>query len=193
MAVTARVLFQITLMIFLRRIETRERCDFHAKAFMVLPFDLHDALYRPVGILGGGVNAGLILRAYVVALPVGGGWVDHGKVGKEEGVEARLFRIVNHANRFTVPGRSAAYILISGVFRVAVCVAAYGVRNARQGTHELFKPPKASAGQIDFTRCQFSSSLSACHIDQAYCTRKRVPFILRRHDFPKRIGQKKRP
>ena len=69
-AVAVRVLFEVVLVVFLGGIEVFERAGLHEELFNASPLDLRDALHRFLRAFVGEVNAGLVLAAAVVALPV---------------------------------------------------------------------------------------------------------------------------
>ena len=96
MAVAVRILLQIVLVVLLGGIVVLERADLHEELFAASPLDLRDALHRLLRAFVGVVNAGLILAAPVVALPVLHRGVDHIEVGQQQGVETHLPGVILH-------------------------------------------------------------------------------------------------
>ena len=70
MTVAAGVLFQIVLMVFLRRIKVYQRANLYEKGLAAAALNGGDALDRFLGPFIGIIDASLILAAPVVALPV---------------------------------------------------------------------------------------------------------------------------
>ena len=70
-------------MVFLGGIEVFERADLHEEFFAAAALDLCDALHRLSRAFVGEVNAGLVLAAAVVALPVLHRGVDDIEVGQQ--------------------------------------------------------------------------------------------------------------
>ena len=70
-------------MVFLGGIEVFERADLHEEFFAAAALDLRDALHRLSRAFVGEVNAGLVLAAAVVALPVLHRGVDDIEVGQQ--------------------------------------------------------------------------------------------------------------
>ena len=71
-------------MVFLGGIEVFERADLHEEFFAVAALDLRDALHRLSRAFVGEVNAGLVLAAAVVALPVLHRGVDDIELGQQQ-------------------------------------------------------------------------------------------------------------
>ena len=137
-------------MVFLSGIEVFERADLHEEFLAAASLDLRDALHRFSGTFVGVVDAGLVLAAAVVALPVLHRGVDDIEVGQQQRVKAHLLGVILHAHRFPKAGLSLADGLVIGVrLAGAVGVAALGVDNAGDGLHQLFHAPEAAARQID--------------------------------------------
>ena len=82
-AVAVRILFEVVLVVFLSGIEVFERADLHEEFFAAAALDLRDALHRLSRAFVGEVNAGLVLAAAVVALPVLHRGVDDIEVGQQ--------------------------------------------------------------------------------------------------------------
>ena len=82
-AVAVRILFEVVLVVFLGGIEVFERADLHEEFFAAAALDLRDALHRLSRAFVGEVNAGLVLAAAVVALPVLHRGVDDIEVGQQ--------------------------------------------------------------------------------------------------------------
>ncbi len=102
----------------------------------------------------GVVDAGLILAAHVVALPVFYRGVDHIEVGQQQRVEAHLLGVVFHPHGLPKAGLALADGLVIGVrLAGAVGVAALGIDDAGDGLHQLFHAPEAAARQIDDIFC----------------------------------------
>jgi len=140
--------------IFLGGIVVLERADLHKEFLAAAALDLRDALHRFSRTFVGKVNAGLVLAADVVALPVLYRGVDDIEVGQQQRVEAHLLGVVFHPHGLSKAGLSLADGFIIGV-RLAgtVGVAALGVDNAGDGLHQLFHAPEAAARQIDDIVC----------------------------------------
>ena len=83
-AVAVRILFEVVLVVFLGGIEVFERADLHEEFFAAAALDLRDALHRLSLAFVGEVNAGLVLAAAVVALPVLHRGVDDIEVGQQQ-------------------------------------------------------------------------------------------------------------
>ena len=150
MAVAVWVLFEVVLVVFLGGIEVFERADLHEEFLAAASLDLRDALHRLSGTFVGVVDAGLVLAAAVVALPVLYRGVDHIEVGQQQRVKAHLLGVVFHPHGLPKAGLSLADGLVIGVrLAGAVGVAALGVGNAGDGLHQLFHAPEAAACQID--------------------------------------------
>ena len=136
-------------MVFLGGIVVLERTDLHKEFLAAATLDLRDAFYRFSRAFVGVVDAGLVLAAPVVALPVLYRRVDHIKVGQQQRVEAHLLGVVFHPHGLPKAGLSLADGLVIGVrLAGAVGVAALGVDDAGDGLHQLFHAPEAAARQI---------------------------------------------
>ena len=154
MAVAVRILFEVVLVIFLGGIVVFERADLHEEFLAAAALDLRDALHRLSRAFVGEVNAGLVLAAAVVALPVLHRGVDDIEVSQQQRVEAHLLGVVFHPHGLPKAGLSLADGLVIGVrLAGAVGVAALGVDNAGDGLHQLFHAPEAAARQIDDIVC----------------------------------------
>ena len=137
-------------MVFLGGIVVLERADLHEEFLTAAALDLRDALHRFSRTFIGEVNAGLVLAAPVVALPVLYRGVDDIEIRQQQRVEAHLLGVVLHPHGLPKAGLSLADGLVVGV-RLAgsVGVAALGVDDAGDGLHQLFHAPEATARQID--------------------------------------------
>ena len=141
-------------MVFLGGIVILERADLHEEFLAAAALDLRDTLHRLSRAFVGEVNAGLVLAAAVVALPVLHRGVDDIEVGQQQRVKAHLLGVILHAHRFPKAGLSLADGLVIGVrLAGAVGIAALGVDNAGDGLHQLFHAPEAAARQIDDIVC----------------------------------------
>ena len=141
-------------MIFLGGIVVLERADLHEEFLAAAALDLRDTLHRLSGAFVCEVNAGLVLAAAVVALPVLHRGVDDIEVGQQQRVEAHLLGVVFHPHGLPKAGLSLADGLVIGVrLAGAVGIAALGVDNAGDGLHQLFHAPEAAARQIDDIVC----------------------------------------
>ena len=150
MTVAVGVLFQIVLMIFLSRVEVHQRADLHLELSAPAALNLRDALHRFLGLVVCVVNAGLVLGAHIVALPVFHGGIDHIEVGQQQCVQAYLLRVIFHPNRFPESCFAGGYGGVVGFgFAGAVGVAALGINHAGNGLHQLFDAPEAASGQIN--------------------------------------------
>ena len=153
-AVAARIFFEVVLMVFLGGIVVFKRADLHKEFLAAAALDLRDALHCFSRAFVGVVDAGLVLAAPVVALPVLYRGVDHIEVGQQQRVEAHLLGVVFHPHGLPKAGLSLADGLVIGVrLAGAVGVAALGVDNAGDGLHQLFHTPEAAARQIDDILC----------------------------------------
>ena len=83
-AAAVRILFEVVLVVFLGGIEVFERADLHEEFFAAAALDLRDALHRLSRAFVGEVNAGLVLAAAVLALPVLHRGVDDIEVGQQQ-------------------------------------------------------------------------------------------------------------
>jgi len=136
--------------VFLGGIVVLERADLHEEFLAAAALDLRDALHRFSRAFIGEVNAGLVLAAAVVALPVLYRGVDDIEVRQQQRVKTHLLGVVFHPHGLPKAGLSLADGLVIGVrLAGAVGVAALGVDNAGDGLHQLFHTPEAAARQID--------------------------------------------
>ena len=141
-------------MVFLGGIVVLERADLHEEFLAAAALDLRDALHRFSRAFIGEVNAGLVLAAPVVALPVLYRGVDDIEVRQQQRVKTHLLGVVFHPHGLPKAGLSLADGLVIGVrLAGAVGVAALGVDNAGDGLHQLFHAPEAAARQIDDIVC----------------------------------------
>ena len=137
-------------MIFLGGIVVFERADLHEEFLAAAALYLRDALHRFSRAFVGVVDAGLVLAAPVVALPVLHRGVDDVEVGQQQRVKAHLLGVVFHPHGLPKAGLSFADGLVIGVrLAGAVGVAALGIDDAGDGLHQLFHAPEAAARQID--------------------------------------------
>jgi len=140
--------------VLLGRIIVLERADLHEELLAATTLDLRDALHRFSRAFVGVVDAGLVLTAPVVALPVLYRGVDDIEVGQQQRVEAYLLGVVFHPHGLPKAGLSLADGLVIGICLAgAVGVAALGVDDAGDGLHQLFHSPEAAARQIDDIFC----------------------------------------
>ena len=150
MAVAARILFQIVLMVLLSGIVVFQRANLHKELLTAAPLDLSNALHRLLRLVVGVVNAGLVLASDVIALPVLYCRVDDIEVSQQQGIQAHLLRVVLHPHSLSEAGvpltdRPVVGICLAG----AIGVAALSIQDAWNGLHQLFYAPKAAACQID--------------------------------------------
>ena len=149
MAVAVRVLFEVVLVVFLGRIVVLERADLHEEFLAAAALDLRDALHRLSRAFVGVVDAGLVLAAAVVALPVLHRGVNDIEVGQQQRVKTHLLGVVFHPHGLPKARVARADGLVVGVLLAgAVGVAALDVDNAGDGLHQLFHAPEAAARQI---------------------------------------------
>ena len=150
MAVAVRILFEVVLVVFLGGKEVFERADLHEEFLAAASLDLRDALHRLSRAFVGVVDAGLVLAAPVVALPVLHRGVDDIEIGQQQRVKAHLLGVILHAHCFPKAGLSLADGLVIGIrLAGAVGIAALGVDNTGDGLHQLFHSPEAASRQID--------------------------------------------
>ena len=127
-----------------------QRPDLYEEALVVATLDFRNALYCLFRLVVGVVNAGLVLAAPIVALPVLYRRVDNVVIGKQQRIEAHLVGVVFHPHGFSKAGVSLADGRVVGVrLAGAVCVAVLGIKDAGNGLHQLFDTPKASSCQVD--------------------------------------------
>lgn len=173
MAVAARVLFQVILVVFLRRIEIDQRTDLHHELLAAAPLDGGNPFHRLPGGFIGVIDSGLVLGAPVIPLPVFHRGVDDVEVGQQQGVQADLVRVIGHLHCFPEAGGSGADGAVVGIrFPGAVGVAAGGIQHAGDGLHQVFYPPKAAAGQIN----HMFGSIHGCHLLLGHA--RRLPCFL---------------
>ncbi len=160
-AIGARVLLQVFLVVLLGRVEIGQRQHLGDHRFLVPLLHLgkdgtddREVLRVPV------VNAGTVLGAHVVPLAVAGSGVNDLEKILEKLGQAYHFRVIYNVDGFRMPGSAGTDLFISGVFRLTIGVAGgcchYAADPGEIGLHT----PKTPAGQPDFlagfifiTRC----------------------------------------
>ena len=193
MAVAARILFQIILMVLFGGIVIFEWADLYKELLAAAPLDVSNALHRFLRAFVGVIDAGLILTASVVSLLFFHRGIDDVEVRQQQRVKAYLLGVVFHPHGFSEAGIARADDLIVGVrLTGSVGVAALGVDNAGDGLHQLFHAPKAAACQIDdvFRRVHMHALLtghilSACFLTGfLYFLLGFLRFLFLRHILP---------
>ena len=150
MAIAARVLFEVVLVVFLGREEVYQRANLHVEFPAAAPLDSRYSLHRLLCRVVRVIDAGLVLRAPVVPLPVFHGGVYDVEIGQQQRVKAHLLRVVLDPHRLAKARLAGADGLVIGILRAgAVCVAALRVYDARYRLHQLLQPPEAASGQVN--------------------------------------------
>ena len=124
MAVAVRILDQVILMILLGLEELFERFDLDSDLLVVF-FLFRGDPRLDCGKIGGigVVNAGAVLRADVVPLPVSADRVDDPEVMAKELVEADPARVVGHFDGLRVSAVMVNQVFIARIFGLTVRVA----------------------------------------------------------------------
>ena len=150
MAITARILLQIILMVFLRRIEIEKRTAFYKKLRPSTLFKVIYPLRRFSCSFVCVINSGLILTSHIVSLPILHRRIYYIEICKQQSVKADLFGIILYTHRLTETGAARTNRFIVGIrFARAVGIAALGIDNAGDRLHQVFQPPETAAGKID--------------------------------------------
>jgi len=149
-AVAARVFIQVFLVVFLRPAVIGQRRAFDGRrsaqaAAQRLERGGDDGQVAFVGV----IDAGPVLRAPVVALPVDRKRVDRLVVQFQQKIERQDRGVVNHAHRFGMAGTQPAHLLVGRVFRFAVGITRFGVEDAANRSEVFFHPPETAARQIN--------------------------------------------
>ena len=105
--------------------------------------------HRPVGGVGV-VDAGAVLDALVVPLPVDRGGIDGGQVEAQQEGEGGLPGFVDHLDRLGKAGRPGTDLLIGGGRPLAVGVSHLGGGYAVYQGEIPLHAPKTASRQIDF-------------------------------------------
>ena len=114
-----------------------------------MALDFRDAFYRFFYLVIGVIDAGLILASAIITLTVLHRRINDIEVREKQGIKAYFLRIIRNPHRFTKSGVSCADTAIIRVrLAGAVRVSAFRVDDARNGLHQRFQSPKASARQI---------------------------------------------
>ena len=114
-----------------------------------MALDFRDAFYRFFYLVIGVIDTGLILTAAIITLTVLHRRINDIEVREKQGIKAYFLRIIRNPHCFTKSGVSCADTAIIRIcFAGAVRVAAFRVDDARNGLHQRFQSPKASARQI---------------------------------------------
>ena len=150
MAVTAGVLLEIILMIFLRRIEINQRPYLNKEIFASAALYLGNALHCLSCVFVRVVNACLILAAHIVPLSVFNRRINNIEVRKQQCVEADLFGVIFDSYRLSKARTARAHLFVVGIgLAGAVGIAAARVDNSGDRLHKLFNAPKATARKED--------------------------------------------
>src|SRR5690606_28983522 len=93
-------------------------------------------------------DRGPVLRADVVALPIGGRRIVHPEEPPLEELGVRhLRRVEDDADGLGVPRPARPDVLVGGLVRLAPGVADLGLENARDTAEDLLHAPEAPAGE----------------------------------------------
>ena len=149
MAVAARVLLEVVLVVLLGGVEAVERLHLGDDGARIARLLAQQRRLDggQVGLVGP-IDARAVLGAAVVSLTVDRRGVDGLEEGVQQHVGGQHARVVGYGHGFGVTRVPATYVVIAGVLGGTVRVADDGSANARQSFQIGFEPPEASSGKI---------------------------------------------
>ena len=151
MAIPARILHEVFLVVFFGHVIVSEGRDFRDKLRGMLPLFVRHHLVDQ-SLIGGIfiVDAAAVLYPPVISLPIQGRRIYHFKEISQQGGEINPLRIILNVDRFGVTGVVVANLFIGRILRIAVGITYVSVNYAVQLVQIRFQPPEAAACQPYF-------------------------------------------